>query len=65
MQAKIARSWPSKRHELYTEARTANPRRWARHTRNWNPIEVVTLNPERDSIVNTAVEEGKRKLKAA
>jgi putative transposase len=52
----------AKRHELYTQARAAHPRRWARHTRNWNPIEVVTLNPERDSVVTTAVkaEEGKR-----
>ena len=33
----------SKRHALYTEARAANPRRWARHTRNWQPIEVVQL----------------------
>jgi transposase InsO family protein len=55
----------ARRHELYIEARTANPRRWARHTRNWQPIEVVTLNPERDSIVTTAVEEDKRKRNAA
>jgi transposase InsO family protein len=38
------------RHELYQEARDRNPRRWSRHTRNWQPIEVVTLNPERDPI---------------
>jgi transposase InsO family protein len=55
----------SKRHALYTEARAANPRRWARHTRNWQPIEVVTLNPERDSLVSTAIEERKVRLKAA
>jgi putative transposase len=55
----------SKRHALYTEARAANPRRWARHTRNWQPIEVVTLNPERDSLVSVAVEEARIRRKAA
>jgi putative transposase len=35
------------RHRLYTEARERNPQRWARHTRDWTPIDVVTLNPER------------------
>lgn len=41
------------RHNLYERAREMNPRRWARHTRNWKPIEAVTLNPERDSVVAT------------
>jgi putative transposase len=45
----------ARRHQLYTQAREANPRRWARHTRNWQPIAVVTLNPERDSVVNAAL----------
>ena len=31
------------RHRLYTA-----PARWSRYTRNWTPIGVVTLNPERD-----------------
>ena len=43
------------RHELYLKARAANPRRWSRHTRNWQPISAVTLNPERDSLVNAAI----------
>jgi len=30
---------------LYARARKANPERWTRHTRNWNPITVVVLNP--------------------
>ena len=55
----------SKRHALYIEARAANPRRWARHTRNWQPIEVVTLNPERDSLVGAAAEQDKIRGKAA
>jgi putative transposase len=45
----------ARRHDLYTRARAANPRRWARNTRNWQPIAVVTLNPERDSVVNAVL----------
>ncbi len=41
------------RHELYCQARERNPRRWSGATRNWTPIEAVTLNPERDSVVKT------------
>jgi len=41
------------RHELYTRAREINPARWSGRTRNWSPIGAVTLNPERDSIVQT------------
>ena len=32
------------RHELYLEARQRNPRRGSGATRNWTPIEAVTLN---------------------
>lgn len=39
----------SRRHDLYHLARASNPRRWTGPTRNWSPIEAVTLNPERDS----------------
>ena len=39
------------RDELYKRSRQLNPGRWARRTRNWNHIEAVTLNPERDSVV--------------
>src|SRR5882757_5366297 len=42
------------RHALYVQAKAAHPRRWARHTRNWGPITVVTLNPERDSVITAA-----------
>ena len=44
------------RHALYTKARALNPARWSRHTRNWSPVRVVTLNPERDSIIKTHLE---------
>ena len=41
------------RHVLYTQARERNPARWSGATRNWSPVGAVTLNPERDSIINT------------
>ena len=44
------------RDALYQRARAETPRRWARHTRNWNPIAVVTLNPERDTVIKAATE---------
>lgn len=34
-----------KRKEVYELARQKNPGRWTRQTRNWEPIEVVVLNP--------------------
>jgi putative transposase len=52
------------RHGVYVQAKAAHPRRWARHTRNWNPITVVTLNPERDSVI-TAAENAAHKTRAA
>ncbi|GAC1494394.1 MAG: hypothetical protein NVS2B11_17740 [Acetobacteraceae bacterium] len=39
------------RHDLYQRARQSNPRRWSGPTRNWTPIPLVTLNPERDALV--------------
>lgn len=42
------------RHALYQQARDDNPRRWSGPTRNWRPIGAVTLNPERQSIVEAA-----------
>lgn len=39
-----------RRAELYESARQRNPRRWSGSTRNWAPVEVVTLNPEREPV---------------
>jgi len=39
------------RHALYLEARERNPRRWSGSTRNWTPATAVTLNPERDMLI--------------
>ena len=44
------------RHALYTQAKAINPARWSGHTRNWKPVLVVTLNPERDSVIKTYFE---------
>jgi transposase InsO family protein len=55
----------ARRHALYVHARAANPRRWARHTRDWQPIAAVTLNPERESVVNAALASAKQTASAA
>lgn len=46
----------AQRHAVYLQARERNPTRWSRHTRNWNPIEAVALNPERDVVISMAVQ---------
>ncbi len=38
----------AQRHKVYQEARNKNPRRWSGQTRNWDYIDQVQLNPERD-----------------
>jgi transposase InsO family protein len=43
------------RHELYLRARGANPRRWSGETRDWTPVGAVTLNPEKDTVVQAAI----------
>jgi len=35
------------RRAVYEAARARNPRRWSGETRNWTPVDAVTLNPER------------------
>jgi putative transposase len=42
------------RDEVYRQARQRNPARWSRHTRDWTPITVVTLNPQRDSTASVS-----------
>jgi putative transposase len=55
----------ARRHTLYLNAREANPRRWTRHTRNWDPIVAVTLNPEKESVVDIEIVAAKVKAAAA
>jgi transposase InsO family protein len=37
----------NKRKEVYAQARQKNPNRWTGQTRNWEPVEIVRLNPEK------------------
>jgi putative transposase len=39
----------AKRRAVYAAAQAKHPERWSRTTRNWDPILIVTLNPERES----------------
>lgn len=36
-----------KRHRVYQKARRRRPDRWTRQTRNWKPVRLVWLNPEK------------------
>lgn len=36
------------RQRVYEKARRRNPQRWSGNIRNWNPVPVVWLNPEKD-----------------
>ena len=40
----------AKRRAVYAAAKAKHPERWSRAIRNWDPILVVTLNPERESV---------------
>ena len=53
------------RHTLYVQARQRNPARWSGNTRDWSHIGVVTLNPEREAVVNMAANAQHTQLKAA
>jgi len=53
------------REALYRQARQSNPARWSGDTRNWSHVGVVTLNPERDAVVNLAVTAQHTQLKSA
>ncbi len=45
----------AKRRELYERAREARPQRWRGDIRDWTPVGAVTLNPERDAVVDAVV----------
>ena len=42
------------RRAVYAQAQARHPQRWARQVRSWTHQAVVTLNPERDSVVEAA-----------
>ena len=34
---------------VYEAAKARHPERWSRETRNWNPVQVVYLNPDKSA----------------
>lgn len=40
----------AKRQNIYNQARLLHPNRWAKKTRNWNPILLVSLNPATEKL---------------
>ncbi|MFZ3119109.1 MAG: IS3 family transposase, partial [Variovorax sp.] len=59
------RAIPAARHALYAKARQRNPARWSGNTRDWSHIGAVTLNPERDTVVNMSANAQHTQQKAA
>ena len=53
------------RHALYIQARDAHPARWSGKTRDWSHLGAVTLNPERDAVVQMAADAKHTQPKAA
>jgi transposase InsO family protein len=47
----------NQRKALYEHARSQNPRRWSQHTRNWNRIHTVHLNPDQAETQNKPTQE--------
>lgn len=54
-----------KRRMLYERARAAMPQRWSGDIRNWTPTGPVTLNPERDTVVDDWVRPNRHQAKQA
>ena len=40
------------REKVYREAKIRNPERWAGNIRNWDLIEKVDLNPDKEKMIN-------------
>lgn len=55
----------SNRAAVYEAAKAANPHRWSGATRNWDPVRIVHLNPEKESTQNKDIEADRRTLKIA
>lgn len=51
--------------DVYEAAKARNPGRWSGATRNWQPVTVVHLNPEKSSTNDVNKKEGKPALKQA
>jgi putative transposase len=53
------------RHELYLKAKQRHPARWSGNTRDWSHIAAVTLNPERDTVVQLPANDHQTQHEAA
>jgi putative transposase len=53
------------RDAIYAAAKAANPNRWSGATRNWKPVTVVHLNPEKEIPVIKKMEDNGHALKEA
>lgn len=47
----------NQRRKVYEQARSQNPQRWSRRIRNWKPVEMVYLNPEKTIDETTRLQE--------
>jgi putative transposase len=54
-----------KRVEVYETAKARHPERWSGVTRNWEPVTVVHLNPEKNIMEAVNKKEKKPELKRA
>ncbi len=57
-----SRSWSGNstaRTRLWPKRPPCNPARWSRQTRNWTPVAAVTLNSERNALVQAALPQTK------
>lgn len=55
----------SKRVEVYEAAKAKHPERWSGATRNWEPVKIVYLNPEKPINTKASQEEEPEQKKAA
>lgn len=53
------------RDEVYTRAKSANPKRWSGATRNWEPVVIVHLNPDKPEEIGHVKVTNEVLLKAA
>lgn len=53
------------RDEVYARAKAANPQRWSGATRNWEPVAIVHLNPDKNEEIGHVKVANEALLKAA
>lgn len=53
------------REDVYTRAKAVNPKRWSGPTRNWKPVTVVHLNPDKNEEIGHVKVAKEKRLKTA